>query len=266
MATFVPPAPPAAPQSVWMDHPVSEDLVERIRTELARSPPSTYEHHFPLSDVAIAQRQWLLSAAQVAQPSGRDHAQRMSRPMAYKTRVELSRDPPSTYKHNYPLSEAEIAERRARLAAYDAARTRQQSSKHARAIRAVESRRAQPVCKLHKLARSVRARPAAEPAAARAAEPAGPDDLYIMQNSRIPGEFKIGRSRDVCARQRDLQASQNYRMIVHAVFPEAGHLERRVHDILADCRVQGAPGTEWFKTTLSAAGAAVMLAKESGNE
>ena len=263
MATFVPPAPPAAPQSVWMDHPVSEDLVERIRTELARSPPSTYEHHLPLSDEAIAQRQLFLSTTQVAQPSGRDHAQRMR---AYRIRVELSRDPPSTYSGQNRLSDAEIAERRARLVAYDAARTRQQSSKHARAMRAIESQRAPPVHKLHKLARSVRARPVAEPAAARAAEPAGPDDLYIMQNSRIPGEFKIGRSRDVRARQRDLQASQNYRMIVHAVYPEAGHLERRVHDILADCRVQGAPGTEWFKTTLSAAGAAVMLAKESGNE
>ena len=186
----------------------------------------------------------------------------MSKTMASFHREELRRNPPSTRKGYIPLTPAQIRAREEALALYDASRQRQQTSTLARAI----AQKALPACKLHKLARSVRARPVAEPAAARAAEPAGPDDLYIMQNSRIPGEFKIGRSRDVRARQRDLQASQNYRMIVHAVYPEVGHLERRVHDILADCRVQGAPGTEWFKTTLSAAGAAVMLAKESGNE
>ena len=178
----------------------------------------------------------------------------MSSTMASYHREELRRNPPSTRKGYIPLTPAQIRAREEALALYDASRQRQQTSTLARAI----AQKALPACKLHKLARSVRARPAAEPA--------GPNDLYIMQNSRIPGEFKIGRSRDVRARQRDLQASQNYRMIVHAVYPEAGHLEGRVHDILAHCRVQGTPGTEWFKTTLSAAGAAVMLAKESGNE
>ena len=92
-----------------------------------------------------------------------------------------------------------------------------------------------------------------------------PDDLYIMQNSRIPGEFKIGRSKDVRARQKDLQASQNSHMIVHAIFPGSGHLEKRVHDILTACRVQGVPGQEWFTTTLFTAGAAVMTAMQSDN-
>eukprot|EP00969_Alexandrium_andersonii_P192413 8498870-Alexandrium_andersonii.AAC.1 len=102
--------------------------MERTRTELARSPPFTYEHHFPLSDEAITQRQLLLSAAQAARPSGRDHAQRINPTMASMIRAELSRDPPSTYKGKRPLSEADIAERRARLAAHDAARKRQQLS------------------------------------------------------------------------------------------------------------------------------------------
>jgi|AACY02.16.fsa_nt_gi hypothetical protein len=54
-------------------------------------------------------------------------------------------------------------------------------------------------------------------------------DLYVMQNSRTPGELKIGRSQDVEARRCALQRSQNFRMLVLAVFPQAGHIEGRVH-------------------------------------
>jgi len=170
--------------------------------------------------------------------------------MASRLRVELSRNPPSTYSGHYPLTPAEIRAREEALALYDTSRQRQVTSKHARAI----ARKALPVRKLHKLARSVRARPAAEPT--------GPDDLYIMQNSRHPGEFKVGRSKDVRARQQDLQRSQTFHMIVHAVYPEAGHLEKRVHELLAPYRMLGIPGTEWFETTLCRVGKAVMRAKQ----
>ena len=58
-------------------------------------------------------------------------------------------------------------------------------------------------------------------------------DLYVMQNSRIAAELKIGRSRDVEARRRSLQASQNFKMLVLAVFLQAGHIETSVHRILS---------------------------------
>ena len=170
--------------------------------------------------------------------------------MAGHYREELTRNPPSTRKGFVPLTPAQIRARQEALALYDASRRRQQTSKLARPV----ARQALPVRKLHKLARSVRARPAAEPT--------GPDDLYIMQNSRIPGEFKVGRSKDVTARQKDLQGSQNFHMIVHAVYPGAGHLEKRVHELLVACRLDGFPGTEWFKTNLFTVGAAVMTAKQ----
>ena len=51
------------------------------------------------------------------------------------------------------------------------------------------------------------------------------DDLYVMQNSRIPGEVKIGRSIDPETRRRSLQASQIYRMNLLAMYPDAGYIE-----------------------------------------
>ena len=51
-------------------------------------------------------------------------------------------------------------------------------------------------------------------------------------------------------------------MTVHAVYPGAGHLEKRAHEILTPCRLGEFPGTEWFKTNLFAVGAAVMMAKQ----
>jgi hypothetical protein len=90
-----------------------------------------------------------------------------------------------------------------------------------------------------------------------ASEP-GPGDLYVMQNSRIPGELKIGRSQDVEARRRSLQRSQNYRMLVLAVFPQAGNIEGCVHEMLSYCRVtEEAAGREWFRCSLQTAFAAI---------
>jgi len=91
----------------------------------------------------------------------------------------------------------------------------------------------------------------------------GPGDLYVMQNSRIPGELKIGRSQCVEDRRHSLQRSQNFRMLVLAVFPGAGNIEGCVHEMLAYCRVAGevAAGREWFRcspqTAFSAIGQAL---------
>ena len=57
---------------------------------------------------------------------------------ATKIRTELSRTPPSFYKSKLPLSEIEITERAAKLAAHDAGRKRQQSSKFGKLLAAAE--------------------------------------------------------------------------------------------------------------------------------
>ena len=55
-----------------------------------------------------------------------------------KIRTELSRTPPSFFKSKKPLSESEIAERKAKLAAYEAGKKRQQTSKFGRLLSAAE--------------------------------------------------------------------------------------------------------------------------------
>ena len=246
MADDPTPSPPAE-RSPHDDHVIPQDLAERIREELSRSPPSTYEYCFPLAEAELRQRRALLahydSYVRAQKPA------RMSRVLARRYRIELGRTPPSTKNTGHPLTEGEVSRRKEALAVYFATAKRPWQVKHA------ETGPKLRVLKFHRLAHGVRARDRAESAS--------PDDLYIMQNSRIPGEFKIGRAQDARARQKDLQASQNFHMIVHAVFPEAGHLEKRVHDILAAHRVQDAPGAEWFKTSLHTAAAAVVMAKDS---
>ena len=85
----------------------------------------------------------------------------------------------------------------------------------------------------------------------------GTHDLYIMENSRIPGELKIGYSKDVPRRKKEFEAQQNFRMYVLAVFPGKGYLENQVHDILDNFRVAECAGTEWFKCSLGEALAAI---------
>jgi len=72
------------------------------------------------------------------------------------------------------------------------------------------------------------------------------DDLYVMQNSCIVNQVKIGRSNDPEKRRRAMQASQNFGMNILAVYPGAGHLESIVHNILTYCRVHNVPGCDWF--------------------
>ena len=82
------------------------------------------------------------------------------------------------------------------------------------------------------------------------AVPAG-YDLYVMTNPRIPGEYKVGRSKGVEQRREDLQNGQNFKMVVVATFPEAGYAEGLVHDRLAHSRVHEGAGREWFRASLS---------------
>ena len=72
------------------------------------------------------------------------------------------------------------------------------------------------------------------------------DSLYVIQNTRIPGELKIGRSVNVTQRCNNLHRCQNFSVRVHAEFPGYGHLERQIHEALKAVQVQDVPGTEWF--------------------
>ncbi len=76
-------------------------------------------------------------------------------------------------------------------------------------------------------------------------------NLYVMANSRIPGEYKVGRSKSVEQRREDLQNGQNFKMVIVATFPGAGYAEGLVHDRLAHSRVNEGPGREWFWASLS---------------
>ena len=82
------------------------------------------------------------------------------------------------------------------------------------------------------------------------AVPAG-YDLYVLTNPRIPGEYKVGRSRDAEQRREDLQNGQNFRMEIVATFPGNGYAEGLVHDRLAHSRVHEGAGREWFRASLS---------------
>ena len=85
-------------------------------------------------------------------------------------------------------------------------------------------------------------------------------DLYVMQNPRLAGELKIGRSSNVELRRRSLQSSQNFTIDVLAIFPGAGDLEPLVHKILSNCRVTGVAGREWFRCGTETALGAISLA------
>jgi hypothetical protein len=75
------------------------------------------------------------------------------------------------------------------------------------------------------------------------------DALYVMSCSVLEGVYKVGRSMDVEARAREMQASQPYYVTVVATFPEQGCIEAAVHSDLACFRVL-APGREWFELPL----------------
>ena len=59
----------------------------------------------------------------------------------------------------------------------------------------------------------------------------------------LEGELRVEK------RRKELQQSQPFHIILHAVFAKAGGVEYRVHQALAEFRVDGA-GREWFQVSL----------------
>ena len=77
------------------------------------------------------------------------------------------------------------------------------------------------------------------------------DSLYVMTNSLLPNDVKIGRSADVNQRRKSLEASQHFNILVHAEFPGYGYLERDVHGLLKKYQVKNVKGKEWFRISVA---------------
>jgi len=86
--------------------------------------------------------------------------------------------------------------------------------------------------------------------------------LYLMENSRIPGEIKVGRSRNPHHRARNLSVAHNFSLKLVATFPGEGRLEPHVHALLAEHRVPGA-SKEWFRVNRKRAFSAISHAMDN---
>jgi len=73
------------------------------------------------------------------------------------------------------------------------------------------------------------------------------DSLYIMENPRIHGEIKIGRSQSPEDRAKQLSAGHNFRLVVKYSYGGKGFLEKALHNKLKQLRVEAVAGIEWFK-------------------
>ena len=86
--------------------------------------------------------------------------------------------------------------------------------------------------------------------------------LYLMENSRIPGEIKVGRSRNPHHRARNMSVAHNFSLKLVATFPGEGRLEPHVHALLAEHRVPGA-SKEWFRINRKRAFSAISHAMDN---
>jgi len=73
--------------------------------------------------------------------------------------------------------------------------------------------------------------------------PAGAD-LYFFQ-SAVTGAIKIGRSKHVHKRLRQVQTGCPHKLKILLVLPQQGHQERLMHQRLASHRMRHGKG-EWF--------------------
>jgi len=80
-----------------------------------------------------------------------------------------------------------------------------------------------------------------------------PDALYIIENPRIPGEVKIGRSQNPEERAKQLSAGNNFRLAVKHSYEEKGFLEKTLHQRLKRRRVEECAGVEWFRVSVEQA-------------
>ena len=94
---------------------------------------------------------------------------------------------------------------------------------------------------------------------------ADPTDLYIMRYDFDPCQTlgcKIGRSRSVPLRARQLGEGHCFEMKVLRVYRGCGHLEGVVHQLLSTKRRGGGLSREWFDVSFETAMLAIRLARE----
>ena len=82
------------------------------------------------------------------------------------------------------------------------------------------------------------------------------DDLYVMQYS-VASAVKIGRSRNVEQRRRDLEKSQNFFVTLVASWVGQGHIESIVHKRLEMFRSSAGAGKEWYNVSADQAVTAI---------
>jgi hypothetical protein len=109
------------------------------------------------------------------------------------------------------------------------------------------------VCKKCWKDRYPKEKKAIEDASNETEQPVSPDALYIMENPRIPGEVKIGRSTNPEERAKSLSAGNNFRLAVKQTYEEKGFLEKTLHHKLKRRRVEEGAGVEWFRVSVEQA-------------
>ena len=88
-----------------------------------------------------------------------------------------------------------------------------------------------------------------------------PDDLYAMHYNDQHDYVKIGRSRDVEKRRRDLESGHIF-VTVAAVFHSYGHMESVIHNQLQMFRSTLGAGKEWFNISKDQAIKAIKWAQQ----
>ncbi len=74
-----------------------------------------------------------------------------------------------------------------------------------------------------------------------------------MENPRIAGEVKIGRSTNPEERAKSLSAGNNFCLAVRQTYEEKGFLEKTLHHRLKRRRVEEGAGVEWFRVSVEQA-------------
>ena len=69
-------------------------------------------------------------------------------------------------------------------------------------------------------------------------------DLYVIQMA-VTGDLKIGRSKNVTSRLKQLQTGAPHKLKIILIAPGQGHRERQLHRDLRMYRNRGQRG-EWF--------------------
>jgi hypothetical protein len=154
-----------------------------------------------------------------------------------------------TKKRGRPLTEFQIMFKKAQIIAYE----KQRVEAGGRPLRALSKQAPDGLPELDDCRSNLEADQAEVSGEFAVAEEMIPDALYIIENPRIPGEIKIGRSHNPEERARQLSSGQNFRLVLKRSYGEKGFLEKTLHHKLKHRRVEQGAGVEWFKVSVDQA-------------